>query len=58
MRTVTIDIINKKVLALLKSLEALNLIRIHQTESIPISTKSSLSWFKGALSKKDIKSMD
>jgi len=53
MRTITIDIINEKVLNLLRDLELLKLIRLHKDKS---EVKPKTNWlnYKGAMSKQSL----
>jgi hypothetical protein len=51
MKTVTIDILNEKALNLLKDLEALNVIRLHNSDKNTNHTLSPFKKLKGAMSK-------
>ena len=53
MRTITIDIINEKVLNLLRDLELLKLIRLHKDKS---EVKPKTNWlnYKGTMSKQSL----
>lgn len=57
MRTVTIDIINERVLGLLKGLEKLMLIRLRD-EVDPLDSDVDWQSFKGAMGKQSIDSVD
>jgi hypothetical protein len=56
-RTITIDIINEKALALLKDLESLKLIRLRKEKS---DTPLRLPWnnYKGAMTKQPLSEID
>lgn len=55
MQTIKVDIINDKALSLLKDLELLDLIRLHDEEiSIPVN----LSKYKGAMTKQPVNEID
>lgn len=58
MRTITIDIINDKVLNLLRDLELLKLIRLRRDE--PGEKPAAMDWtkYKGAMSKQPLKEID
>jgi len=56
MRTITVDIINEKAFNLLKDLEVLQLIRLRESEAVPV--KNDLSKFKGALKKQAIEDVE
>ena len=58
MQTITVDIINEKVLLLLKELEKLKLIRVRRDVSTNKSSNTSLSRYKGALSKQNKSEVD
>lgn len=49
-QTITIDIVDEKALDLLKNLESLNLIRLHQG-TIPIKDTSAIRFLKGKMTK-------
>ncbi len=57
MRTITIDIINDKVLNLLRDLEILKLIRLHTDKS---ETSSKTNWlnYKGTMTKQPLDSVN
>jgi len=55
MRTITVDII-EKAFNLLKDLEVLQLIRLRESEKLPV--KNDLSKFKGALKKQPIEDVE
>jgi hypothetical protein len=57
-RTVTIDIINEKALALLKDLESLKLIRLRKEKKLPTLSSSHWIRYKGAMSKQSISEID
>lgn len=54
MRTITIDIINEKVLSLLRELELLKLIRLRG--DMPVEKSENIDWtkFKGAMFKQPL----
>lgn len=54
MRTITIDIINEKVLCLLKDLEFLKLIRLRKDKTALKETATTWSRYKGAMSKQPL----
>ena len=56
MRTITVDIINEKAFNLLKDLEVLQLIRLRESDVVPV--KNDLSKFKGALKKQAIEDVE
>lgn len=58
MQTVTIDIINKKALALLKTLEAMKLIRLRKSNTENTSAPNNLSKLKGAMTKQSVAEID
>lgn len=58
MHTVTIDIINKKVLRLLKDLELLKLIRLRQDVSEAATPTIDWSKYKGAMAKQPLNEID
>jgi len=58
MQTITVDIINEKVMLLLKELEKLKLIRVRRDVAINKSANTSLSRYKGALSKQSKSEVD
>ncbi|MGG7663069.1 hypothetical protein [Dyadobacter sp. BHUBP1] len=49
-QTITIDIVDEKALDLLKNLESLNLIRLHQA-TIPIKDTSAIRLLRGKMTK-------
>jgi len=59
MTTITVDILDDKALNLLKGLEELNVIKLHDTEenSIP-ATINSFIQYKGMMSKQSIEEID
>ena len=58
MRTVTIDIINEKVLSLLKELELLKLIRVRQENMTEEISPNNWLKLKGAMSKQPLNDID
>nr|WP_295934789.1 hypothetical protein [uncultured Dyadobacter sp.] len=56
-QTVTIDIINKKALPLLRDLEDLNLIRLHDVSSNQDEKKTKRS-YKGAMTQQTIQEVE
>jgi hypothetical protein len=59
MQTITVDIINSKVLILLKELESLQFIKLRK--DIPDDLSKITNWkhkYKGAMSKQDAKEID
>lgn len=54
MRTVTVDIIAKEALALLKELEEKNLIRLHEEDQLDNSSKVDWHRFKGSMYKEPL----
>lgn len=57
MQSVTIDILNSKALVLLKDLEDLHLIRMHN-EARDVSRVDWVTKYKGAMSQQSISSVD
>lgn len=57
MKTITIDIINDKVLKLLKDLELLQLIRMRKEKKQP-STVNWVRRYKGSMSKQSVSEID
>ena len=55
MTTVTLDILDDKAINLLKDLEAMNIIRLHEAENVPVN---SFTKYKGQLSKQSIDEID
>lgn len=58
MKTVTIDIINDKVLHLLKDLEMLKLIRVRRDRKMQNQEHTDWSKYKGAMSKQSLDEID
>jgi hypothetical protein len=58
MRTITIDILNEKVLNLLRDLELLKLIRLHVDTHKSKSTATHWLNYKGAMAKQTIEEID
>ncbi len=58
MRTVTVDIINEKVLNLLRDLEQLQLIRLRKDDATKQATTSDWVAYKGAMSKQALNEID
>lgn len=58
MQTVTIEIINNKALALLKTLELMNLIRLRTSPSKKETHTKKWAKYKGAMSKQSIEDID
>lgn len=55
MRTVTVDILNDEALNLLKDLEALNVIRVHQSnEDKGSASVNNIKSYKGLMSKQSL----
>jgi len=58
MQTITIDIINKKVISLLQYLELLQLIRLHQEEKPASAPTNWTAKYKGAITKQSLTDID
>lgn len=58
MRTVTVDIISKEALDLLKDLEKKNLIRLHEDRQPESPSKTDWIKFKGAMSKEPLEKIN
>jgi hypothetical protein len=58
MRTVTVDIISKEALDLLRDLEKKNLIRLHEDRQQENRSKTDWSKFKGSMSKEPIEKIN
>lgn len=59
MKTITLDILDDKAINLLKDLETLNVIRLHDTkESNPTASINSFTKYKGLMSKQSIEEID
>lgn len=58
MRTITIDILNEKVLNILRDLEVLKLIRVRKEKTQNKPTSVNWQKYKGAMSKQPIKEID
>ena len=55
MRTVTLDILDNKALNLLKDLEALNVIKLHESDQQPLKSVKNL---KGKMERQSIEEID
>lgn len=58
MRTLTIDIINKKAVRLLQDLELLQLIRVRRGTQEPLNTTNWVAKYKGAMTKQPLSDID
>jgi hypothetical protein len=60
MTTITVDILNDKALNLLKGLEALNVIKLHDNpiENIDLSSINSIKKLKGMMTKQSIEEIE
>lgn len=58
MKTITIDIINEKVLKLLHELELLQLIRVRKKESQPYAEINWNTKYKGAMTQQSLNEID
>lgn len=58
MQTITVDIINKKALSLLKDLEGLKLIRIRKNVVEQKVSLNSVAKYKGAMKKQAVEDID
>lgn len=58
MKTIVIDIINHKVLKLLKELESLKLIRLNKEKQIAHSSVDWINKYKGSMTKQPLKDID
>ncbi len=58
MQTITVDIINERVLPLLKNLEGLKLIRIRKSNILANDSINFVAKYKGAMRKQPIEEVD
>jgi hypothetical protein len=58
MKTVTLDILDKKAFNLLKDLEDLNVIRLHESEQVPLQHLKSVKELKGRMTKQSRHDID
>ncbi len=58
MKTVTLDLIDENAMNLLKDLETLNVIRLHDTDESSVPPINSFTKYKGLMSKQSIEEID